>query len=153
MYSSSSCETRQSSRKVNGENNKTNNGKNIAIVYGTAGTHRILTRRLDTIVLDSVRKAGEIVRMAESARETSLNNGEVMIPIVLHYFSNGGAFMAETLDRMIKDATSGHMQDKKDSEDLTFLSKRLKTKGYEVLDSAPAYLHDNLAYNVMDASV
>lgn len=76
--------------------------------------------------------------MAESARETSLNNGEVMIPIVLHYFSNGGAFMAETLDRIIKDSTtSGHVQDKKDSEDLTFLSKRLKTKGYEVLDSCP----------------
>ena len=50
MYSSSSCETRQSSRKVNGENNKTNNGRNIAKVYGTAGTHRIITRRLDTML-------------------------------------------------------------------------------------------------------
>lgn len=153
MYSSSCCETRQSSRKANGENNKSNNGSNVAVVYGTAGTHRVITRRLDANVLDSVRKAVEIIRNAESARETSHNNGEVTIPIVLHYFSNGGAFMAETLDRMIKDATSGHMKDKKDSEDLTFLSKRLKTKGYEVLDSAPVYLHDDVAYKVMDASV
>ena len=55
---------------------------------------------------------------------------------------------------MIKDAISGQIKDHhQDAEDLKAISKRLKTKGFEVLDSAPAYLYESTAYRVVDSSV
>jgi hypothetical protein len=56
----------------------------------------IITRndaKLAAMVMDSVRKAVEIIRNVESAA----TDGGKDIPVVLHYFSNGGAFIVENL--------------------------------------------------------
>jgi hypothetical protein len=67
-----------------------------AVVYGTVDKPTIITRndaKLAAMVMDSVRKAVEIIRNVESAA----TDGGKDIPVVLHYFSNGGAFIVENL--------------------------------------------------------
>ena len=82
-------------------------------------------------------------------------NHSAEIPVLIHYFSNGGAFIAEVLDRMIKEAKSESSTGltKEDVENLLLVSKRLYSQGYEVVDSAPAYLGIDSARNAIHAAV
>ena len=52
----------------------------------------------------------------------------------------------------MKTATSS-LRNTEEGECLRFISKRLKTRGFEVLDSAPAYVYDDTARRVIDSSV
>lgn len=121
-----------------------------AAVYGTASNAAIITRndsKLTSIVIDAVRKAVEIIKAAESATNTKEE-----IPVILHYFSNGGAFVVEKFWLMMKKATISPRNTEED-EYLQFINTRLKTRGFEVLDSAPAYVYDDTARRVIDSSV
>ena len=136
-----------------------------AVVYGTASISTVMSRHQSSLVsllMDSVRKSVDIIHDVEKINAKN-NKKQRMIPVVVHYFSNGGAFMAETLDHMIKnindsDSTNvmnrlSPIKQRDDVEDLKIISQRLQTNGYEVLDSAPAYIDEFLAFKVVDESV
>lgn len=130
-----------------------------AVVYGTASTSTLIFRHdeeLAAMAMDSVRKAAAIIRQIESSSST-----KAIVPVVLHYFSNGGAFVAEKLGQMIQDAISAGGQistkknkhDKGDADDLKLIHERLNKKGFEVLDSSPAYLYESTYFRCIDMAV
>lgn len=122
------------------------------VIFSTASIPSLLTRNtmLTNIVIDSVGAAMSITRQIET--ECKIAGVEKRFPIVLHYFSNGGSFVAEKLDLMIKDAIKGKIKNKSNERDLVALGDRLENS-FEIIDSAPAYLHDNIGYKVLDASI
>lgn len=129
------------------------------VVYGIASIATVFTRNesnLAMIAMDAVQKAVKTIQSAESAINCDNNNDtKKEIPVILHYFSNGGAFVVEKLWLMMKKATSPGeitMENQKNTEDLNFISKRLRMRGFEVLDSAPAYISDDLVQKVINAS-
>jgi len=135
-----------------------------AVVYGTSTTATSITRsskKLTAMVLDSVRKAASIIRTVE---QEIVNINDVKdikyvqknIPVVIHYFSNGGAFVAEKMNEMMRDIVTRRMDKKispNDVDDFKIINERLKTKGFEILDSCPAYMKYNLYMEVIDRSV
>ena len=130
------------------------------VVYGIASSAALITRnesKLAKIVMDAVQKAVEAIQTAENAiNYDSDNDTKKEIPVILHHFSNGGAFVVEQFWLMMKEATlprETKSENPKNTDDLKFISKRLKTRGFEVLDSAPAYLYDDTAQKVIDSSV
>jgi len=145
--------------------------KGCAVVYDEASIPTIVFRQeanLTKLVIESVRKAAQIVKDAEKRHHEGSANVEeekkdeavvveefssrMMIPVVVHYFSNGGAFVAERLAQMIQEARSGKDADP-DVEDLCFIAERLKERGFEVIDSAPVYLSMQNINCAIEASV
>jgi hypothetical protein len=64
------------------------------------------------------------------------------LPIVVHSFSNGGAFVTTALASMIKELKEQtEEEESQDKIDLRLFSDRIKSNGFEVFDSAPAYLY------------
>jgi len=130
-----------------------------AVVYGSLMTSAFITRNhtlLYSFVMEAVRKAVEIIKHVES--ENSRTGGaaaEKKVPVILHYFSNGGAFAVEKFGIMMKDAIAGNLAERQDAEDLKTINSRLKTKGFEVLDSAPGYLKNllRLAFATINTSI
>lgn len=118
-----------------------------SVVYGTAHSMDIMFRiesRLSGFALESVRKAATIIREQEA-----LGHGK--IPVGLHYFSNGGAFVAETLTRAIMiQRQHQESQTSSDAADLILVADRLR---FEVCDSAPAYLHSESGLLAIDRGV
>lgn len=132
-----------------------------AVVYGTAPLVNVAVRdesALDKVAIESVVKASKIVREVETATEA---RNDVTIPVILHYFSNGGAFVAESLARLIQEAKRTDDEEERSSvaidpvvkQDLRFISDRLHHKGYEIIDSAPAYLYDSKLYHAIDTAI
>lgn len=141
-------------------------------ICDTASPTTIIMRNeqaLTSLVMNSVQKAAGIIRKVEKERNiTDSCDKKVEVPVILHYFSNGGAFVAEHLDQMIKEAKkSTHIVDsaittsqqstisENDANDLITVSNRLQN-GFEVLDSSPSYLdlHDTgRFYKVLDKSI
>lgn len=112
-------------------------------------------------VADSVREAARVVRTVEAAC-----GGSREVPVVLHYFSNGGAYHAEQLGYMIQEATTTAMSDdvgidmgvgmdvdEDIADDLCLVADRLYHGGCEVLDSAPAYMSVKSGFNALNAAV
>ena len=137
----------------------TRNG--CTVIYGTAPIKTVMTRNkteLCQFAMESVRKAATIIRTLEEEEQNENENGNNKdLPVILHYFSNGGAFVAEHLEAMIQNAkqekkTIANMNDN-DLLDLKLVANRLQSKGYEILDSAPAYLHDDSGYRAIEAAV
>jgi hypothetical protein len=132
-----------------------------ATIYGTASTPSLMTRyrpTLRAVVMESVRKAAATIREVEASSDKSTRDTmtptrtKKEIPILLHYFSNGGTFLAVSLNELIKDAVSGRIKEQ-DGEDLMLLNERLKRRGHEIVDSAPAYIYEATSYRVVDESV
>ncbi len=129
-----------------------------AAIYGTVNTAAVIFRHkpsLTASVMDSVRKAASIVREVEASKKMAGDSAHVgePIPVLLHYFSNGGSFLAIRLKELINDAIAGNIKEEQDSEDLILLNERLKGRGHEVLDSSPAFISEAISYRVLDASV
>ena len=126
-------------------------------------------RNLTSLVINSVRKVVGIIRQIENERRG------VEVPVILHYFSNGGAFVVEHLDQMVKEAKKMTCDDnlddtttttmkpckqtttisEHDANDLITVSERLQ-KGFEVLDSTPSYLdieNTDRLYKVLDVAI
>lgn len=127
------------------------------VVYGTTKVTNIMMRNekgLRTFAMESVKKAAKIIRDMEKADE----NNRSTIPVVLHYFSNGGAFVADRLQRMIRATKdeSGRSprggNDGGDLKDLMFIAHRLQN-GFEVLDSAPAYLYKQIFFLALESAL
>eukprot|EP00565_Helicotheca_tamesis_P008245 CAMPEP_0185735590 /NCGR_PEP_ID=MMETSP1171-20130828/25696_1 /TAXON_ID=374046 /ORGANISM="Helicotheca tamensis, Strain CCMP826" /LENGTH=221 /DNA_ID=CAMNT_0028405953 /DNA_START=168 /DNA_END=833 /DNA_ORIENTATION=+ len=103
-------------------------------------------RRLTAIVTESVQKAADIVRGLESS------NG-LNVPVILHYFSNGGAFVVERFGQMMKEIKDGTSTlNSSTIRDLEAISDRVHEKGFEILDSAPAYPHATTLYDVIETA-
>ena len=105
--------------------------------------------------LNAVREAARIIRKVE--KNGFLSSRNIEVPVLIHYFSNGGAYVAQALDRMIKEVKSGSgtlaaLTDD-DISDILFVSERLYKQGYEVVDSAPAYFSTESAHNALNESV
>lgn len=126
------------------------------VIYGTTKLINIMTRNekgLHTFAMESVRIAAKTIRGQEEDKDN------LIIPVVLHYFSNGGAFVADRLQQMIhvaKDVTERKTHARGtcggDVEDLKFVAYRLQ-RGFEVLDSAPAYLHEEIFFVVIEVAL
>ena len=152
--------------------------RGCTVVYDIASPMELMAkfdRPLDTIALRTVKKACELIRTVE--------NGGCKVPVILHYFSNGGAFIVERLGFLIRavqssqnkieQSPSSPVSASKESplassttvevkpkyvdefavKDLLFLSERLKDMGYEIADSAPAYLSKQASFNAIESSV
>ena len=132
-----------------------------AAVYGKVNMAALIFRHRPTLaasVMDSVRKAATIVREVEASKKKAAGGGDAHhagepIPVLLHHFSNGGPFLAIRLKELINDAIAGNIKDEQDSEDLMLLNERLKGRGHEVLDSAPAFIDHSNSYRAIDTSV
>lgn len=122
--------------------------RNCTVVYGNAHSTAIMFRsesELTKVVLESVMEAAKILRKLES-QET---------PVIMHYFSNGGAFLAERFEQMVvnmNDEASSNLSDSSYA-DLMYVATRLKETGFEIADSAPAYLHTSSGLKAIDTSV
>ncbi|GFH51552.1 hypothetical protein CTEN210_08028 [Chaetoceros tenuissimus] len=122
--------------------------RNCTVVYGNAHSAAIMFRaesELTKVVLESVTEAAKILRNLES-QET---------PVIMHYFSNGGAFLAERFEQMVvnmNDEASSKLSDSSYA-DLIYVATRLKEFGFEIADSAPAYLHTSSGLKAIDTSV
>jgi len=101
--------------------------------------------------LNAVKEAARIVRKVEM----NGSSRNVEVPVLIHYFSNGGAYVAQALDRMVKEVKSGTLSALTDEDisDILFVSERLYKQGYEVADSAPAYFSTESAHNALNESV
>lgn len=129
--------------------------RDCAVVTCNAPISAILryTDPMRVQISECVEEAARILRAAEN---NIARNGEdkAIVPVVLHYFSNGGTYLAQELDQMIKEAKSNRLDcTLANAEELLFISERLFNKGYEVLDSAPAYINVSSGYNALKASV
>eukprot|EP00587_Corethron_hystrix_P009058 CAMPEP_0113313750 /NCGR_PEP_ID=MMETSP0010_2-20120614/10053_1 /TAXON_ID=216773 ORGANISM="Corethron hystrix, Strain 308" /NCGR_SAMPLE_ID=MMETSP0010_2 /ASSEMBLY_ACC=CAM_ASM_000155 /LENGTH=298 /DNA_ID=CAMNT_0000169833 /DNA_START=217 /DNA_END=1110 /DNA_ORIENTATION=+ /assembly_acc=CAM_ASM_000155 len=134
--------------------------RDCAVVYDIANVVMLMTRNekaLDNIAVQTVKKACEMIQQIEGD-ETRDKSGS-KVPVIVHYFSNGGGFVVERLGYLIRVAKGGSTTETKpkyidDStlRDLIFLSDRLKDIGYEVADSAPAYLHPFSAYRAVNTT-
>ena len=132
-----------------------------AVVYGTAPFVHVAMRdqsALDTVAIESVVKASKIVREVETATEA---RNDITISVILHYFSNGGAFVAERLGMLIQEAKQTNKEEEGSTvavdpvvkQELRFISDRLHQKGYEIIDSAPAYLYESKFYHAIDTAI
>ncbi len=180
-----------------------------AVVYDIAPVMALmakLDRPLDAIVLETVKKACEIIRDVEKqldeegyssmkkkqdlktqdgARGRILPLGQCKVPVIIHCFSNGGAFLSERLAFLVRTTKAKDSQkiatenggnrssllvpslssknekkqkkptyvDESAENDLVFLSDRFKTIGYEMYDSAPAYLSREASFTALETGV
>ena len=85
------------------------------------------------------KEAANFVREIESSAGFAQSGKE--IPIIVHYFSNGGAFIVNHLEDFVTEAKQEFLIDLTCDQmiDVLTLSDRLYTQGYEVADSAPVY--------------
>ena len=134
--------------------------RGCTVVYDIASFSDAVLRnesKLSALASKSVLKAAHIIREVETAKGetmTQSNKFASNVPGILHYFSNGGAFVAERLRFLINDAksSSAHLT-KKERESLILVSDRLYEKGFEVADSAPADLNESAHYRAIESAV
>jgi hypothetical protein len=117
--------------------------------------------------VESVMRANAIIRDIEMQMDAE---NEAKIPVILHYFSNGGAFVVGMLKLLVDEAkkeqpltnntntstqtsTSSSTLDLSMANEIKFFSERLYERGYEILDSAPAYLHDETLYRAIETAI
>ena len=144
------------------------------VIHGTASVRGIMVRdknELAAAVTESVHKAALIIREIElekadhdhdhdheSAESTSnSNSATVRVPVIVHYLSNGGAYLAEQLEQMIQKAKTGGLVVSDGHSDiihdLKLVADRLQQKGCEIVDSAPAYMHAGSAMRAITIAV
>jgi len=147
------------------------------VVYGTASIQTIMLRResyLTAAVKESIQEAAKAIRRLETAMSNNNDtthtstpsvtpsvtpSSSLMVPVVLHYFSNGGAFLAEKLYQLIssneqkKGFAAAEADNDNDNADLILVADRLATRGFEVADSAPAFLHDNVYARALEQAI
>ncbi len=110
-------------------------------------------------VAESVQEAARLVRSAENRINRSQGacrrrGPQYHVPVVLHYLSNGGTYLANELEHMIQEAKSHQLDHAAGNvDDFLLIEDRLRHKGYEVLDSAPAYINVASGYYALKASV
>lgn len=136
--------------------------RGCAVVYDIAPVMAIMTRLpkpLDDVALRTIEKACVLIKSIEKERGDTGNQSKV--PVIIHYFSNGGSFVAERLGLLIKSVREDSMgtQPKKPNyvdevatQNLLFISERCKELGYEVADSSPCYLHREAATNAINST-
>lgn len=160
--------------------------RECAVIYDIAPVMALMTKfdkPLDKIVLKTVKKACDLIRFVEkdigsgSTKNSRTSSEEEAprrqkVPVIIHYFSNGGAFVAERLGFLIQSAENYSFHQKKTGlerpksthrkpkyvdqsavSDLLFLSYRLKDIGFEISDSAPAYLYREASFNALETGV
>lgn len=131
------------------------------VVYDIASFSDAMLRnesKLTALASKSVLKAAHIIREVETVKgetSTKSNNLSSNVPVILHYFSNGGAFVAERLRFLINDAKSSstHYLTNEQRESLIMISDRLYEKGFEVADSAPADLNESAQYRAIESAI
>lgn len=119
------------------------------VVYGTANSIDIMFRiqsRLSDFAMESVREAAKLVKEQEEL-------GNRNLPVHLHYFSNGGAFVVETLSLISQQRQYQEVLSSSDKDDLRLVTDRLHNFGFEICDSAPAYLHPDSGLTAIDRGV
>jgi len=122
------------------------NERQCSTVCGTADTIHVMVRwkpALTRNVLEVMKHAVKIIRRAES------ENGSKKVPLIVHAFSNGGAFHLEMLERILLqqrktqkwiDAASEKAANQLEASDHLFLVNQRMKLGWQVLDSAPAHI-------------
>lgn len=145
------------------------------VIHGTASVTGVMLRdknELAAAVTESVHKAALIIREIEKAGEDqesaeSVSDNttlSVRVPVIVHYFSNGGAYIAEQLENMIQDVKSGGSLAESDTsntahsdnlniDDLKLVANRLQQTGCEIADSAPVYMHVGSAMHAITTAV
>ena len=129
----------------------------LSVVFG----HKPSFRKL---AIESVGEVCKLVRQVEEEKRTHTNqqekgrslekSEEKSLPIVVHSFSNGGAFVTTALASMIKELKEQtEEEESQDKIDLRFFSDRIKSNGFEVFDSAPAYLYPEKLHQVIESAI
>ena len=159
--------------------------RGCTVVYDIAPFKDAVLRNEESLSAVATRtaiKAAEIIKEIETEKtkmsatksQGRLQEGdgrssseENKVPVLLHYFSNGGAFVAERLaclideaklqDSVVEENTTTSISNEEE-EDITksslmMISDRLYERGYEVADSAPADIHKNLQRNVIESAI
>lgn len=126
--------------------------QSCAVIYGTASYRAGLLKiksSLSSVVLESTKLASNLIKESDGKGVESAKT-----PVVLHYFCNGGAFIAERFHLMVKearDAKAGISMG--NNEDLLFTHERLSQRGFEVIDSAPASMEFSTGFRAIDAAI
>jgi hypothetical protein len=146
------------------------------VIHGTASVTGVMLRdknEMAAAVTESVQKAALVIREIEKAGEdqesadrvSDNTTSSVRVPVIVHYFSNGGAYVAEQLENMIQKAKSGGSLAESDTssnsansdnliiDDLKLVANRLQQTGCEIADSAPVYMHVGSAMNAITTAV
>lgn len=119
-------------------------------IHGTISNSAVLFRIESEIIsaaTESVQKAAKVIRELETKTGKRL-------PVIVHYFSNGGAYVFEYLEQVIQtsktDEFDGSVEEK---EDFKLVAERMKTEGCEIADSSPVYMHTSSALGAIDVAV
>ncbi len=104
-------------------------------------------------ISEAVKETAKAIRAAENKLEGPGHSKEI-VPVVLHYFSNGGTYLAQQLEEMIQEAKINRLDsDFGNMEDYLLIGDRLHKYGYEVLDSAPAFIDVPSGYNALKSAL
>jgi len=109
--------------------------KNCITVQGIVSRWVTLVKHdpsIDEFALQTVNHVNKIVRAYEPLK----------LPVIIHAFSNGGAFVVERMESLI--------ENRKDDAEIQFFAERLRG---EVFDSAPAYPTKDNGMNALKASI
>ena len=141
--------------------------RKCAVVYGITPPLSVVFDHKPTfrkLAIESVGEVCKLVRQVEEEKRIhtiqqekgrSLETSEEKpLPIVVHSFSNGGAFVTTVLASMIKELKEQtEEEESQDKIDLRFFSDRIKSNGFEVFDSAPAYLYPEKLHQVIESAI
>jgi hypothetical protein len=102
--------------------------KECSTIAARSPPFQFMTHRLQHVAVDVIKEAATILRPTPAS-----------VPLVIHLFSNGGAFILEDIEILLKNEDSN--EDLVSRQDTALVSERLKF-GYELFDSCPCYLHN-----------
>lgn len=141
--------------------------RKCAVVYGIAPSLSVMIGHKPSfrkLAIESVGEVCKLVRQVEGEKRVhtiqqekgrSLEKSEEKaLPIVVHSFSNGGAFVTTVLTSMMKELKEQtEEKESQDKIDLRLFSDRIKSNGFEVFDSAPAYLYPEKFHLVIETAI
>mmetsp|Transcript_7796 Transcript_7796/g.21051 ORF Transcript_7796/g.21051 Transcript_7796/m.21051 type:complete len:309 (-) Transcript_7796:169-1095(-) len=133
------------------------NDRGCSTVSAIADPTAIMTRWKSKIRTDMLRvlpHVAKLIRHAEMEKASRNSDGDgdggsddAKVPLIIHAFSNGGVFNLEMLDLELLlreeeygESESEDKQNKEATDDLYLIGERMKL-GWQVFDSAPAYLY------------
>ena len=125
--------------------------RNCAVVYGIAPLPSLLFGHVPTfnnLAMEGVREVCNIVRTVEKEKKD-----DGVVPILTHVFSNGGALVTFALDSLLEETIKAGKKETQDEIDLLFFAERIQQNGFEIFDSAPAYLYPELYHSVIETAI
>jgi len=127
----------------------------LSVTFGHTPTFRKLVRESVGEVCKIVRhveKEKRIHVIKQESDQSLANTAGESLPILIHSFSNGGTFVTTELTSMIQEGKKAEDKENQDKIDLRLFADRIKSGGFEIFDSAPAYLYPEKFHQVIESA-